>query len=313
MMDNLQLVGMMRANNVYNFGVVCLSDYKIVHISDPHLSVQGAVPANHQRLDPEEKLRKVFDDVDKTDVHPDLIVLGGDLVHNGDEDAYRDFRRLLRQQQERFDAPIKAILGNHDRTDQFYMGYLDAKRPDIRYYYHESTNDYDFFFLDTKCGDIEQGYLDQRQLEWLDNQLQAATKPAIIFMHHPLYGPSLGNMKYSILQNGDELLKILDKHNVKAIFAGHVHFSTSYVVHGILNVVADSTAYHINCSNVREHTVSDATAYNVITLHHDDVGVDQRRLYLDNDVINTFKIPDADFVDRQVIAQAWEKVVSGRH
>lgn len=169
------MVGMMRANNVYNFGVVCLSDYKIVHISDPHLSVQGAVPANHQRLDPEEKLRKVFDDVDKTDVHPDLIVLGGDLVHNGDEDAYRDFRRLLRQQQERFDAPIKAILGNHDRTDQFYMGYLDAKRPDIRYYYHESTNDYDFFFLDTKCGDIEQGYLDQRQLEWLDNQLQAAT------------------------------------------------------------------------------------------------------------------------------------------
>ncbi|MBZ2200188.1 MAG: metallophosphoesterase [Lentilactobacillus hilgardii] len=283
---------------------------KIVQISDTHLTPAGAKPANHQRLDPEEKLRTVFDDIYNTNVDPDLIVISGDLIHEGDAEAYADFHHMLDQEQERLMAPIKVILGNHDRTDQFYKGFLGKKRVATRYYYHESLEGLECYFLDTKCGDIEQGYLDQTQLQWLKNQLQEYQRPGIIFMHHPLYGPPLQQMRYSILQNGDDLLNVIDHTHVKAIFSGHVHFANSYVVDDILNVVADSTAYHINCANPHEHFVTDGTAYNVITVDGDDIGVEQRLLYLGTKTINAFKIPNTDFVDKKILTRAWSNVLS---
>lgn len=283
---------------------------KIVQISDTHLTPAGKSPANHQRIDPEEKLQKVFDDIYTTNVNPDLIVISGDLVHEGDADSYADFHHILDQEQERLMAPIKVILGNHDRTDQFYKGFLGKQHFGRRYYYHEQLAGWDCYFLDTKCGNIEQGYLDKTQLQWLKDQLREARYPGLIFMHHPLYGPPLQQMRYSILQNGDDLLKVIADANVKAIFSGHVHFASSYLVAGILNVVADSTAYHINCTNPREHFVADGTAYNVITLADDNIGVEQRLMYLGTKTINAFKIPDTDFVDKKILKQAWNSVLS---
>lgn len=287
-----------------------MAQCKIVQISDTHLTPAGASPANHQQIDPEEKLRTVFDDIYTTNVNPDLIVISGDLIHEGDAESYADFHHLLDQEQDRLMAPIKVILGNHDRTDQFYNGFLGRRHVANRYYYHESLDQWECYFLDTKCGNIEQGYLDQTQLQWLSGQLKESTKPGIIFMHHPLFGPPLQQMRYSILQNGEDLLKVIDHTNIKAIFSGHVHFANSYLVDGILNVVADSTAYHINCANPHEHFVTDGTAYNVITLDGADIGVEQRLLYLGTKTINSFKIPNTDFIDRKVLMQAWHHLMS---
>ncbi len=285
-----------------------MAQIKIVQISDTHLAPAGVKPANYQQLDPEEKLRRVFDDVYKTAVKPDLVVIGGDLVHDGDAPSYAEFRHLLDQEQERLMAPIKVILGNHDRTDQFYRGFLNERHIAERYYYQVSGDDWDFYFLDTKCGQLEQGYLDQNQLQWLHDKLQRTDKAAAIFMHHPLYGLSLSQMKYSILQNGGALLDAIEGTNVKAIFSGHVHYANTYLTRGILNVVADSTAYHINCTDPREHFVYDGTSYNVITIDGQNIGVEQRPLYLGTNVINTFRIPDTDFVDPMILKRELNRV-----
>ncbi|WP_243674086.1 hypothetical protein [Lentilactobacillus kisonensis] len=64
-----------------------------------------------------------------------------------------------------------------------------------------------------------------------------------------------------------------------------------YQVGGILNVVADSTAYHINCTNPHQHFVADATAYNVIYLDNQAVGVEQRPLSLEPKRLTPLKFP----------------------
>ncbi|EHO46161.1 metallophosphoesterase family protein [Lentilactobacillus kisonensis] len=283
--------------------------YKIVQITDTHLTPAGAEPANNQQVDPADKLQAVFDDIYTTNVAPDLIVITGDLIHEGHAEDYQRFHDVLMAQQERLKAPIKVILGNHDRTKAFYEGYL--KRPyQSRYYDKLATAGWDFYFLDTTCGNLEPGYLDQDQLTWLQTNLKQSAKPALLFMHHPLAGPPLRNMAYSILQNGDDLAKVIQGSTVKAIFSGHVHFANMYQVGGILNVVADSTAYHINCTNPHQHFVADATAYNVIYLDNQAVGVEQRPLRLGTKTINAFKIPNTDFWDPKLIVNEMNQVLS---
>jgi 3',5'-cyclic-nucleotide phosphodiesterase len=283
--------------------------YKIVQITDTHLTPAGAQPANHQQLDPAEKLQAVFDDIYTTNVNPDLVVITGDLIHEGHAEDYQHLRHILGQEQERLMAPIKVILGNHDRTRAFYDGYL--KQPyRSRYYYKIVSAEWDFYFLDTKCGDLEQGYIDHAQLDWLQAHLTHSAKPALIFMHHPLLGAPLINMAYSILQNGDDLMRVIHGSNVQAIFSGHVHFANTYEIGDILNIVADSTAYHINCANPHEHFVVDATAYNVIHLGDQGIGVEQRPLRLGTKTINTFKIPNTGFLDRGLIMNEINRVLS---
>ncbi|GAD16284.1 metallophosphoesterase [Lentilactobacillus otakiensis DSM 19908 = JCM 15040] len=251
---------------------------------------------------------QVFDDVAASNVVPDMIVISGDLIHGGKASDYRHFESLVEQQQERFGVSIQVVLGNHDRTQAFYEGYLEEK-PQPRYYYTISDGGWDFYFLDTKCGDLEPGYLDTQQLNWLDHNLNQSSKPAVIFMHHPMLGAPLENMKYSILQNSDALHQVLDGKNVKAIFSGHVHFPNLFLQNGILNVTADSTAYHINCANPKQHLISEGTSYNIINLSEESISVEQRPLLLGNTIIKTFNIPRTDFVDPSIINKEMRQVL----
>lgn len=81
-----------------------------------------------------------------------------------------------------------------------------------------------------------------------------------------------------------------------------------FIKNGILNVSADSTAYHINCSNPDRHLISEGTGYNVITLSGQQMSVEQRPLLLGNTTIKAFNIPSTDFVDPQIVAQEMKRV-----
>ncbi len=280
-----------------------MAKYKIVQITDTHLTAKGDKPANNQMIDPESKLRRVFKDIIETKVNPNLIVITGDLVHEGKAHDYKHYRKLIDQAQDDIQAPIRVILGNHDQTKEFYKGYLQ-KKAESRYYYKGHLGKWDTYFLDTKCGNIEQGFLDKEQLKWLKNSVKNSTNSGLIFMHHPVLWAPLENMKYSILQNGYELLDVLKGTNVKAIVSGHVHFANSYMTGGILNICGDSTAYHINCTHPHNHTVYDATSYNVIDIDSEDVGFEQRLIYLGDQEINKIKVEDTGFVKKKILKKA---------
>lgn len=162
-----------------------VKNYRIVQISDTHLTPQNAQPANNQQIDPMLKLMQVFHDIEATQVHPDMIVISGDLIHEGKAVDYRQFKTLVDREQAQFGVPIQVLLGNHDRTSAFYTGYLD-KPIQPRYYYSLSDNGWDFYFLDTKCGDLEPGYLDEQQLRWLKEKLGESNRPAKLKRFSPV-------------------------------------------------------------------------------------------------------------------------------
>ncbi|APX71780.1 metallophosphoesterase [Companilactobacillus allii] len=271
------------------------NELKIIHITDTHLTPRGARPANHQQVDPYIKLQNIFQDIESMPKRPDMVVISGDLIHEGVEFDYKKLRDIVNYQIEKLQLPIYVILGNHDRTNAFYQGYLGDK-PQEKYYYNIATSLCDIYFVDSTHGDIEQGYVNQEQLEWLEKSLNKSDKKmSLIFMHHPVDGPAVTHMRYSILQNSQELLDLVNGSNVKAIFSGHIHFSTEFNRDDILCITADSSAYHINCDNHHNHLIMDATSYNIITVEDDNVGVETRTLLIHDEIINTVSVDDTDW------------------
>ncbi|MFB9768827.1 metallophosphoesterase family protein [Lactiplantibacillus modestisalitolerans] len=251
----------------------------VVQISDLHLTPHGQVPVHHQQLDPWAKLANIIADMRQLPYEPDLIVLSGDLIQAGTADDYQRLHALVRTMKLTFNCHVRVILGNHDSRKAFYEGYLPAN-PGPHYANRMRIGNNDFYFLDSKVTGYEAGWLDISQLQWLGKRLrQAPTKRAFIFLHHPLDGPALTNLRYTILQNTPALLSVLRGHNIGGVFTGHLHFPLNYVVGDrVLNAVAGSAAYTVDCALPHHHYLYESSSYQIITIDHGQVAVTQRPL-----------------------------------
>lgn len=277
-----------------------MTKLRIIQISDTHLTPEGSVAANNQRIDPYLKLEKILADVYHMPEKPDFIVLSGDLIHEGQAQDYSRLKEFIDHASEQLGIKVYPILGNHDRTRAFFKGYLNSESKD-QYYYDVSTDEYNIYFLDTTFNNIEQGLVGEKQLSWLESKLIAEpNKKSIIFMHHPLDGAPVRHMRYSILQDGEELLNIIKNYNVQGVFSGHIHFATSYIRDGILMATADSSAYHINCDDHHNHLVSDTINYSIVSVDDDGVGVETRNLLSDERIINQIPVGDTEFIDKKI-------------
>lgn len=272
----------------------------VIQISDPHLTARGHAPAHHQQIDPWVKLTTIINDIRQLPYRPDLIVFTGDLVHDGAAEDYQRFHEVVHTMKRTFDCHVRVILGNHDNREAFYTGYLPAD-PGPYYANRMRIGNNDFYFLDSKVANYEAGWLAPGQLQWLGKHLrQAPTKRAFLFLHHPLDGPTMQTMHYAILQNTPALLSALRGHNVGGVFTGHVHYPTSYVIGDhVLNVVAGSAAYDINCRDPHEHLVRESSCYQIITIDHGQVGVVTRTLLQRPAVIDTIQVSSTRFLSKK--------------
>lgn len=105
-------------------------------------------------------------------------------------------------------------------------------------------------------------------------------------------------MHYAILQNTPALLSVLRGHNLGGVFSGHVHFATQYLIgDNILNAVAGSAAYAIDCHDPHHHYVYEGSSYQIITIDRGQVGVTTRQLMHGTKVIDEFTIASTKFVE----------------
>lgn len=276
-----------------------MSDYKIIQITDTHLTPNGAALANNQKIDPYVKLDNIFLDVAKMPVKPNLIAITGDLIHEGTTDDYSRLAKIIEHYREMLNIPIQVVLGNHDRTKAFFEGYL-KQVPQSKYYYEIETEQANLFFLDSKFYNYEQGYIGQEQLDWLQDNLTNSSKDSLIFLHHPIDGPAMHHMRYSILQESEQLMRVIKDTSVRAVFSGHIHFETSFVKNGILLHSTDSSAYHIVCDDAHRHLIYDATYYDIITISDGEIGTETRCLYEGQDIINHVEVEETDFVNEDI-------------
>jgi 3',5'-cyclic-AMP phosphodiesterase len=203
----------------------------IAQISDLHIKRPGELA--YGRVDTAAALTRCVDALNRFVPQPDMVVISGDLVDTPSVSAYGHLKRLLAPLR----IPVAVIPGNHDGR-----GMLRDVWPDHPYApgggalnSTYSVGDLDLVLIDSSVPGEPHGMLDEPTLTWLDAALGAsATRPALLFLHHPPFATGIVHMDAQNLRNAGDLAAIVRKHQrARLIAAGHVHRSTLTTFAGI--------------------------------------------------------------------------------
>ncbi|MFB8386964.1 phosphodiesterase [Microbacterium sp. NPDC055910] len=214
----------------------------LLHLSDTHLTAEGA--RLFDLVDGAERLARALAAFESSGITPDVIVVTGDLADRGEPAAYAALRGLVEPFAERLGARVLWVMGNHDDRGAFREGLLDEAadlRPVDRV---DELNGLRVITLDSTVPGEHYGELRDEQLQWLRNELATpAPLGSILAMHHPPV-PSVLPLAVAVeLRDQSRLAEVLRGTDVRAIIAGHLHYSTFATFAGIPVSVASSTCY----------------------------------------------------------------------
>lgn len=213
----------------------------IVHISDTHLLADGQL---YDRVDSEAKLRRMFDDLERSGARPEAIVFTGDLADKGEPLAYGKLRSIIDPVVRRLGAQTIWVMGNHDDRAAFrstLLGQSANTDPVDRVYFLDGLR---IITLDTTVPGHHYGEIDAAQLDWLAEELATgAPHGTILAMHHPPV-PCVLDLAVTVeLRDQGALAEVLKGTDVRSIIAGHLHYSTSATFAGIPVSVASASCY----------------------------------------------------------------------
>jgi 3',5'-cyclic-AMP phosphodiesterase len=196
----------------------------IAQISDLHIKRPGELA--YGRVDTAAALTRCVDALNRFTPQPDLVVITGDLVDTPSVSAYGHLKRLLTPLR----IPLAVVPGNHDGRGMLRDVWPDSLHAQDSGALNStcSVGDLDLVLIDSSVPGAPHGMLDEQTLTWLDATLGAsATRPALLFLHHPPFTTGITHMDVQNLRNADEFAAILRKHQrVRLIAAGHVHRAT---------------------------------------------------------------------------------------
>jgi Icc protein len=193
----------------------------VAQISDLHIKRAGALA--YGRVDTAAALTRCIDTLNRFAPRPDLVVITGDLVDTPLEEEYDHLVQLLAP----LEISMAAIPGNHDdrallRAALPHLGYA---QPTGALNSLRKLGDLDIVLLDSTVPGADYGTLDPATLGWLDATLAAsATRPALLFLHHPPFITGITHMDVQNLRNAADLAALVKRHpRARLVAAGHVH------------------------------------------------------------------------------------------
>jgi Icc protein len=196
----------------------------IAQISDLHIKRPGELA--YGRVDTAAALSRCVTKLNRFAPRPDLVVISGDLADTPTKGEYDHLISLLAPLQ----IPFAAIPGNHD--DRALMR---AALPEQPYALSRgalnlvrSVGEIDIVLIDSSVSGESHGELDASTLVWMDTTLAtSATRPALLFLHHPPFVTGIGHMDVQNLRNAGDLATVLRRHKrARLVAAGHVHRAT---------------------------------------------------------------------------------------
>jgi 3',5'-cyclic AMP phosphodiesterase CpdA len=249
----------------------------LLHMSDTHLIGGGLL---HGTLDAEEHLRSLFGQMRDADGSPEAIIVTGDLADRGEAAAYQRLRRIAEPVAESLGARLIWAMGNHDdraTMRRHLLGEAPSDEPLDRIHWLGGLR---VITIDTTVPGHHYGELSPEQLQWLAAELELpAPDGTILAMHHPPI-PCIQELAVLVELRGQAAIaEVLRGSDVRAILAGHLHYSTSGTFAGIPVSVASATCYTQDlagavdpATGIRPTRGRDgAQAYNLVHVYPDSV------------------------------------------
>lgn len=229
------------------FGQYAPPRHTIVHVSDTHF-LGGARPL-YGTVDTDATLARALAQLERSGIRPEAIVITGDLADLGEPDAYSRLRELVEPAAERLGAQVIWVMGNHDERGPFaeqLLGEATDGEPLDRVHDVDGLR---VISLDSTVPGFHHGELTDAQLDWLRGVLATpAPDGTILALHHPPLPSPVELMAILELEDQPRLADVLRGSDVRAILAGHLHYSTHGTFAGIPVSVASATCYTIDVS-----------------------------------------------------------------
>ena len=214
----------------------------ILHLSDTHLLAGDRLLGG--RYDTAAHLRRTLKAAEATGVRPDAVVFTGDLTDLGEPEAYRALRDAVEPWAERLGAPVVWVAGNHDERPALRAGLLDAEPTEEPVTGVWDLDGLRLIALDSTVPGWHHGDLDAAQLEWLRAELaDPAPLGTILALHHPPLPTHIPFFDILELRDQPALAAAIAGSDVRAILAGHLHYSTSGTFAGVPVSVSAASCY----------------------------------------------------------------------
>lgn len=223
------------------------ASHVIAHISDTHL-LAGGRPL-YGKVNTIEHLGQALAQLERSTAKPQAIVFTGDLADLGEPDAYARLREIVEPTAKRMNAQVIWVMGNHDERPDYSRLLFDEETdaPEDRVYDIDGLRIISF---DTTVPGYHHGDVTDDQLDWLADVLASpARHGTLLAVHHPpIPTPLLEAMGMLELQHQSRLADVIRGTDVRAILAGHLHYSTHSTFAGIPVSVASATCYTLDLS-----------------------------------------------------------------
>ncbi|MEV6767411.1 phosphodiesterase [Nocardia sp. NPDC051030] len=218
------------------------ADHVLFHFSDTHLIAADA--DLYDAVDAQARLHRLLGQAEHSRITPTAIVFTGDLTDKAEPGAYRKLRAMVEPWAARIGAPLVWVAGNHDDRAVLRETLLDETPSGAPFDRVHMFDGLRIIALDTTVPGHHYGEITEAQLAWLRDILaEPAPFGTILAMHHPPI-PCVQDLAVMVeLRDQRRLADVLDGTDVRAILAGHLHFSTSATFAGIPVSVASATCY----------------------------------------------------------------------
>lgn len=217
-------------------------DYVLLHISDTHL-VAGDRPL-YRAVDADGRLNDLLEQLRHSRQRPDAVVFTGDLADTGEPEAYRKLGALVEPFAAELGAELIWVMGNHDNRAALRRFLLDEAPSMAPLDRVRMIDGLRIITVDTSVPGYHYGEITTDQLDWLAKELAiSAPDGTILALHHPPI-PSVLDLAVTVeLRDQASLGRVLGGTDVRAILAGHLHYSTNATFVGIPVSVASATCY----------------------------------------------------------------------
>lgn len=152
----------------------------------------------------------------------------GDVMNHGTHKEYMDFLDEISD----FPLPYYIVPGNHEIIAKGGFGRFLKYVSPVDYSF--DLGNYHFVLLDSAKASFKDS-----QFTWLENELKGH-KNNFVFHHVPPFSPHPAKKRHVIASKNQSarFVRIMEKYNVKAMFAGHIHAFLRTKKNGIDYIIA---------------------------------------------------------------------------
>ncbi|MDP1884440.1 MAG: metallophosphoesterase [Candidatus Moranbacteria bacterium] len=262
-----------------------------------------AVIGDTQRFDPKNPtggLQQAVQSIAGKNVS--FLMTSGDLLSSCDgKDKCRDNLQQWKNILEPINAKTYAVMGNHDRTgrskaDRLWQDFFDLPKNGPAGF-EELVYSFDFentHVVVLNCEKPDENALGREQLNWLKSDLaRNKQEHTLVFFHAPAYPVSSkqGESLDTNPDDRDELWRILQSHQVDAVFNGHEHIHSRRKIGTIHQFVfgnTDSFDHDLPEPDVADYSYR-GKSFGLVTIQGAVVKVDAYAV--DGTLLDSFELP----------------------